>query len=287
MGAMTARIWRCRDHTFELGRRTLVMGIVNVTPDSFSDGGLFADREAAVAHGARLADEGADLVDVGGESTRPGSDPVSVEEEMARVIPVIEGLRAARPDVVVSVDTRRAAIATAALRAGAAVVNDVSAGRDPQMFEAVRGAGAGMVLMHMLGEPKTMQDAPRYEDVVSEVHEFLRERVEAAIFAGVPQECLAVDPGIGFGKNLDHNLALLRATPMLSDLSAALVVGASRKRFLGALTATEAVSDRLEASLAAAAWAAAHGADVLRVHDVAPTVRGLRVIDAIARGTSA
>lgn len=287
MDAMTTRTWRCRDHAFELGRRTLVMGIVNVTPDSFSDGGLFADREAAVAHGAQLADEGADIVDVGGESTRPGSDPVSIDEELARVIPVIEGLRAARPELAVSVDTRRARVAAKALGAGAAVVNDVSAGRDPQMFETVRGAGAGMVLMHMLGEPKTMQDAPRYEDVVSEVHEFLRERVEAAIFAGVPQECLAVDPGIGFGKNLDHNLALLRAIPMLSDLSAALVVGASRKRFLGALTETEAVSDRLEASLTAAAWAAANGADVLRVHDVAPTVRALRVIDAIARGSSA
>ena len=265
-----------------LGSRTLVMGIVNVTPDSFSDGGLFADREAGVAHAATLVDEGADIVDVGGESTRPGADPVSIDEELARVIPVIEGLRAARPDVVISVDTRRAVVAASAIDAGVAIVNDVTAGRDPEMFATVAGAGAGMVLMHMLGEPATMQDDPRYDDVVEEVHGFLTERLEAAIFAGVEQERLAVDPGIGFGKDLGHNLALLRAVPELGDLGAVVLVGASRKRFLGTLTGAEDPGERLEGSLAAATWCAANGADVVRVHDVGPTVRALAVTDAIA-----
>jgi len=282
---MSERIWRCRDHTLQLGARTLVMGIVNVTPDSFSDGGMFQDAQDAVAHAAQLADEGADLLDIGGESTRPGSDPVSVDEELSRVLPVIEGIRAARPDVVVSVDTRRGEVAEYALKAGAAVVNDVGAGRDAPMFDLVRGAGAGLVLMHMLGDPKTMQDDPRYEDVVGEVHEFLRERVEAAVFAGLAAEQLAVDPGIGFGKNLEHNLALLRALEAFADLDAALLVGVSRKRFVGALSGVERAADRLEGSIAAAVWCAANGADIVRVHDVRATVRALRVTDAIWRGT--
>jgi dihydropteroate synthase len=282
---MSERIWRCRDHTLQLGARTLVMGIVNVTPDSFSDGGMFQDAQDAVAHAAQLADEGADLLDIGGESTRPGSDPVSVDEELSRVLPVIEGIRAARPDVVVSVDTRRGEVAEYALKAGAAVVNDVGAGRDAPMFDLVRDAGAGLVLMHMLGDPKTMQDDPRYEDVVGEVHEFLRERVEAAVFAGLAAEQLAVDPGTGFGKNLEHNLALLRALEAFADLDAALLVGVSRKRFVGALSGVERAADRLEGSIAAAVWCAANGADIVRVHDVGATVRALRVTDAIWRGT--
>ena len=282
---MSERIWRCRDRVFVLGRRTLVMGIVNVTPDSFSDGGMFADAQDAVAHAATLVDEGADLVDVGGESTRPGSDPVSVDEELSRVIPVIEGIRAARPDVVVSVDTHHAEVAERALASGAAVVNDVGAGHDAAMFDVVRDAEAGLVLMHMLGDPKTMQDDPRYEDVVGEVHEFLRERVETAVFTGLRAEQLAVDPGIGFGKDLGHNLALLRALAAFSDLDATVLVGVSRKRFIGSLSGVERAVDRLEGSLAAAAWCAANGADVVRVHDVAATVRALKVTDAIARGT--
>jgi dihydropteroate synthase len=230
-----------------------------------------------------LLDEGADLVDVGGESTRPGSDPVPVEEELRRVIPVIERVRAARVDAVISVDTRRPEVASEALRAGAQVVNDVTGGRDPRLLEVTRDAGAGLVLMHMLGEPKTMQDDPRYDDVVEEVHEYLRERVEAAVFAGVAAEALAVDPGIGFGKNLEHNLALLRSLEDFTDLDAALMVGVSRKRFLGALTGVERAKDRLEGSLAAATWAAAHGADVVRVHDVLATRRALAVVDALVR----
>jgi dihydropteroate synthase len=280
---MTHRVWRCRDHEFELGSRTLVMGIVNVTPDSFSDGGALADAHDAERFAAQLLDEGADLVDVGGESTRPGSEPVPVQEELRRVIPVIERLRAARADAVISVDTRRHEVAAEALRAGAQVVNDVTGGRDPALLDVARDAGAGLVLMHMLGEPKTMQDDPRYEDVVAEVHEVLRERVEAAVFAGVAVEALAIDPGIGFGKSLEHNLTLLRSLEDFTDLDAALMVGVSRKRFLGTLTGVEPAKDRLEGSLAAAAWAAAHGADVVRVHDVLATRRALAVVDALVR----
>lgn len=280
---MSGRIWRCRDHVFELGGRTLVMGILNVTPDSFSDGGMFDDAQDAVLHAARLVDEGADLLDIGGESTRPGSDPVSPGEELARVLPVIEGICASRPGVPISIDTRHAEVAARALDAGAVIVNDVSAGRDPSMFDVARGAGAGLVVMHMLGDPTTMQDDPRYDDVVGEVHEFLRERVEAAVFAGIRAEQLAVDPGIGFGKNLQHNLALLRALDAFADLDAAVLVGVSRKRFVGTLSRVERAADRLEGSIAAAVWCAANGADVVRVHDVGATVRALRVTDAIWR----
>jgi dihydropteroate synthase len=283
---VTERIWRCGDRALQLGKRTLVMGIVNVTPDSFSDGGLFDDAAGAVAHGARLADEGADIVDIGGESTRPGAEPVPVTEERRRVLPVIEGLRAARPDVPISIDTRHAAVAIDALSVGASIVNDVSGGADDEMLPVVAKAGAGLVLMHMRGEPGTMQDAPLYEDVVAEVHEYLRERVEAAIFAGVHADRLCVDPGIGFGKNVQHNLQLLRSIDRFVDLDAAVMVGASRKRFIGALTAADEPRDRLEGSLAAAILAAANGADIVRVHDVAETVRALRVAHAITRGSA-
>jgi len=280
---MDERVWRCRDRTLTLGERTLVMGIVNVTPDSFSDGAMFASAEDAVAHGARLVDEGADLVDVGGESTRPGSDPVEVNEELRRVVPVIEGLAKARPGTPLSVDTRKPEVASAALDSGASVVNDIAAGRNSALLEIVSRSGAGIVLMHMLGEPKTMQDDPRYDDVVAEVHEFLRERIEAAVFAGIPEERICIDPGIGFGKTVDHNLALLRAVPALRILGAAVMVGASRKGFIGALTGIDDAAARLEGSLAVAVLAAAHGADLVRVHDVEATVRALKVADAVVR----
>jgi dihydropteroate synthase len=280
---MADRVWRCRDRVLRLGERTLVMGIVNVTPDSFSDGGLFPSADEAVRHGARLVDAGADLLDVGGESTRPGAAAVDVEEELRRVIPVIEGLAKGVPETPVSVDTRKPEVAGAALEVGARIVNDVTAGRDDAMFAAVEASGAGIVLMHMLGEPQTMQDDPRYDDVVGEVHGFLRERIEAAVFAGIPEERVCIDPGIGFGKNVDHNLALLRSIPALRPLGAAVLVGASRKRFLGTLTGVEEPTDRLEGSLAAAVLAASLGADVVRVHDVAETVRALKVADAVVR----
>jgi dihydropteroate synthase len=278
-----ARIWVCRDATFTLGERTLVMGVVNVTPDSFSDGAMFASVDDAVAHGARLVDEGADVVDVGGESTRPGSDPIEADEEILRVVPVIEGLAKARPGTPISIDTRKPEVASAALDAGAGVVNDIAGGRNSALLETVSRTGAGVILMHMLGEPKTMQDDPRYDDVVAEVHEFLRERIEAAVFAGIPEERVCIDPGIGFGKTVDHNLALLRAVPALRMLGAAVMVGASRKGFIGMLTGVEDPAARLEGSLAVAVLAAAHGADLVRVHDVEATVRALKVADAVVR----
>ena len=288
MGGMTEFRWRCRDHELVCGPRTLLVGVVNVTPDSFSDGGLHLDAPAAIAHGLLLADEGADVLDVGGESTRPGAEPVPAERELARVVPVIEGLMARRPDVVVSVDTRKPEVAAAAIAAGAAIVNDVAAGADPAMFDVVAGAGAGMVLMHMRGEPGTMQDAPHYDDVVAEVTGFLRERLEAAIFAGIPRDRLVADPGIGFGKSLDHNLAVLRAIGSMREaLDVPLLVGPSRKRFIGTLTGADDPADRLEGTAGAVAWCAAHGADLVRVHDVAAMRRVVQVVDALARGGGA
>ena len=282
-GGVSERTWRCRDHLFFLESRTLVMGVLNVTPDSFSDGGLFADTESAVAHGAHLADDGADIVDIGGESTRPGADPVPIDEELRRVLPVIDGLHAARPDILLSIDTRHSLVANEAVAAGASIVNDISGGHDPVMLRVVHDSGAGLVLMHMQGDPHTMQVQPHYDDVVAEVHEFLRERVEAAVFAGISADRLCVDPGIGFGKDLGHNLALLRAIERFRDLDAAVLVGSSRKRFIGELSGVDEASLRLEGSIAAAVLSVAFGADVVRVHDVAETVRALRIADAIVR----
>ena len=262
------------------------MGIVNVTPDSFSDGGMFEDAEAAVKHGLRLLEEGAEILDVGGESTRPKSDPVEAEEKKNRVLPVLEGLRREAPEAVLSVDTRKAAVAEDAIAAGADVVNDISAGADPAMFPVAAAAGAGMVLMHMRGEPKTMQADPRYDDVVAEVRAFLAERLEVAVTAGIGRDRLCIDPGIGFGKNLEHNLDLLRSIDSFRELGVPVLAGVSRKRFVGELSDMDDPADRLEGSLAAALWCATQGVDLVRVHDVGATVRALRVVDAIARGRS-
>jgi dihydropteroate synthase len=259
------------------------MGVLNVTPDSFSDGGMYLGTADAVAHGGRLADEGADIVDIGGESTRPGAEAVHVDEELRRVIPVIEGLHTWRPDIVLSIDTRHSLVANEAVAAGASIVNDISGGHDPAMLRVVRDTRAGLVLMHMQGDPHTMQDEPHYDDVVAEVHEYLRERVEAAVFAGIASDRLCVDPGIGFGKRLQHNLVLLRSVERFRDLDAAVLVGASRKRFIGELSGVEDPAVRLEGSIAAAVLSVAFGADIVRVHDVAETVRALRVTDAIVR----
>jgi dihydropteroate synthase len=280
-------VWRCRDHTFPLGARTLVMGIVNVTPDSFSDGGMLATTEEAVAHGVQLAADGADILDVGGESTRPGADLVPLDQELARVVPVVAGLFEAAPEhVALSVDTRRPEVARAALDTGAAIVNDVTAGRDPAMFDIVGEAGAGLVLMHMLGDPKTMQDDPRYDDVVSEVRDFLAARIGAAVAAGVHRDRVCVDPGLGFGKTLEHNLALLRAIGAFEQLRTPVLVGASRKRFIGELTGVDDPAERVEGTAGTVAWCAANGVDVVRVHDVRAMARVVRVVDAIARGTT-
>ena len=263
------------------------MGIVNVTPDSFSDGGMLASTEEAVTHGVQLAAEDADILDVGGESTRPGAEAVPLDQELARVMPVVAGLHEAAPThVALSVDTRRPEVARAALDAGADIVNDVTAARDPAMFDAVRDSGAGLVLMHMLGEPKTMQDEPRYDDVVSEVRDFLAGRIGAAVAAGVPRDRLCVDPGLGFGKTLEHNLALLRAIAAFEQLRTPVLVGASRKRFIGELTGVDDPADRVEGTAGTVAWCAANGVDVVRVHDVRAMARVVRVVNAIARGTS-
>jgi dihydropteroate synthase len=280
---MGGPVWRIGDRAFDCSERTLVMGILNVTPDSFSDGGRFFTPVYATRHAVQMAADGADIIDVGGESTRPGSDPVSVAEEIDRVVPVIRRIVEEAPGVPVSIDTRKAEVARAALEAGATLVNDVSAGGDPEMFEVVRAHDAAMVLMHMKGEPKTMQVAPTYDDVVAEVHGFLRERVERAVFAGIDPERLAIDPGIGFGKELEHNLALLHRIDSLLDLGRPVLVGPSRKRFLGAILDLPE-DQRDEGTAGAVAWVVARGAHVVRVHDVRTIVRVVRVLDAIERG---
>ena len=257
-----------------------VMGIVNVTPDSFSDGGLHDDADSAVAHGLLLAGEGAAILDIGGESTRPGSLPVPLDDELARVVPVIERLAAATP-ALLSIDTTKAAVARAALDAGATMVNDVTALRgDPAMADLVAERGCPVCLMHMLGEPRTMQDDPRYHDVVAEVAAFLEERLAAAVAAGVREEQVLLDPGIGFGKTVRHNLLLLAHLDRIAALGRPLVLGASRKRFIGTLLGAEP-RDRVSGTVATTVLGLARGAAVVRVHDVRPNVEALQVAAAV------
>jgi dihydropteroate synthase len=257
-----------------------LMGVVNVTPDSFSDGGAFDEPADAVAHGRRLAAEGAGILDVGGESTRPGAAPVPAEEELDRVLPVVEGLaQTAR----VSIDTMKLAVAEAALDAGASYVNDVTAFRhEPDLAGLVADRGADCCLMHMLGEPRTMQLHPRYTDVVSEVKAFLAERLAFAVSAGVPEERVQLDPGIGFGKTLEHNLELLRRLDELADLGRPIVIGTSRKSFLGRITGRD-VAERVPATIATCVMALERGARVFRVHDVAEVADALKVTAATLR----
>lgn len=247
-----------------------LLGVVNVTPDSFSDGGLRLEGQRAIDHGVRLVEEGADLLDVGGESTRPRSEPVSLDEELRRVVPVVEGL-ARRVDVPISVDTTKGGVARAALDAGATIVNDVSAGRfDPAILDVAASRGAGFVAMHMRGEPRTMQEDPRYTDVVVEVLEHLRERCAVALDAGIPRAKLWIDPGIGFGKSLEHNLELLRSLHQLRSLGLPIVLGVSRKSFIAKVTGRDTPpADRVGGSAAAVALGVLRGAEILRVHDVA------------------
>ncbi len=272
-----------RHGAVDMVRRTAVMGVVNVTPDSFSDGGRYYDADRAVAHGERLAEEGADILDIGGESTRPGAAPVSAAEEVRRVVPVIERLRA-KTGVPISIDTFKSEVARAALDAGADIVNDVTALRgDPAMAALVARERVPLVLMHMQGTPQTMQHNPSYENVVEEVVAFLRRKAEEAEDAGIAADAIVVDPGIGFGKNLDHNLALLRGLPALAALGFPLLVGASRKAFIGRILDL-GPDERLEGSIAAAVAAALGGAHIIRVHDVKEAVRALRVADALRFG---
>jgi dihydropteroate synthase len=258
---------------------TKLMGVVNVTPDSFSDGGLYSDPEAAIAHGRELATAGAEILDVGGESTRPGAEPVDAEEELRRVVPVVRGLGEVGSRI--SVDTSKAPVADAALEAGAEIVNDVTALRgDPAMASVCAERGATVVLMHMLGEPRTMQDDPRYGDVVNEVKAFLAERLAAAVAAGIAAEKVWLDPGIGFGKTAAHNMELLRRLGELRELGRPLVIGTSRKSFIGKVDGS-AAGERLGGTIASSVLAAAEGADVLRVHDVAEVRQALAVATAI------
>ncbi len=269
---------RCADKTLDLSR-PVVMGVLNVTPDSFSDGGRFLALDEAVAHGVRLAEEGAALIDVGGESTRPGAEPVALEEELRRVVPVIERLRAAT-GAVISVDTSKPEVMRAALAAGAGLVNDVHALRAPGALQAVAGSGCGLCLMHMQGEPRTMQVAPHYVDVVGEVRAFLADRVEACRAAGVESQRIAVDPGFGFGKTLEHNLTLLRHLPELAAGGRPVVVGLSRKSMVGTLTGRPP-GERVNGSVALAVVAALAGARIIRAHDVAATLEALEVVAAV------
>lgn len=258
------------------------MGIVNVTPDSFSDGGRYFDPAAAVEHGFRLAAEGADLLDVGGESTRPGAAPVEVDEELRRVAPVVEAL-ARQAGVPVSIDTRKARVAREAIAAGAEAVNDVSGFEDDaEMIAVVAESGCGALAMHMQGEPRTMQRAPRYGDVVAEVFAYLRSRRDALVADGVAAERIALDPGIGFGKTLAHNLALLRSIGRLRELGQPVVVGHSRKRWIGELLG-DLGADRTAGTLSASIYLAAQGADVLRVHDVGAVRQAILLFDALAQ----
>jgi dihydropteroate synthase len=269
---------RCVDKTLDLSRPR-VMGVLNVTPDSFSDGGRFQTLEAAVSHGVRLAAEGAELIDVGGESTRPGAEPVALEEELRRVVPVIERLRTATR-AVISVDTSKPEVMHAALAAGAGLVNDVYALRAPGALEAVAASGCAVCLMHMQGEPRTMQAAPYYTDVVAEVRAFLAERVSACRAAGIGTQRIVIDPGFGFGKTLEHNLTLLRNLRELTAGGLPVLVGLSRKSLVGTLTGRPP-GERANGSVALAVVAALAGARIVRAHDVAATVEALKVVAAV------
>ncbi len=280
--AMPPTKWLCGERSIDFAARPGVMGVLNVTPDSFSDGGRYTDVDAALRHALAMVEQGADIVDVGGESTRPGAEPVPAEEERSRVVPVIRALRSAW-DGLISVDTRKASVARAALEAGADIVNDVSAMRhDAEMLQTVIAFGAGVVLMHMRGEPRTMQEQPAYRDVVTEVRDHLALRMEAAVAGGLDRGRICLDPGIGFGKTVEHNLDLLAGLPALGALGRPLLVGISRKSLLGALTG-RSVEERGAAGLAAGVFAVLRGAHLLRVHDVKETCDAMAVVSMLER----
>lgn len=270
-------IWRCRGREVVCGQKTLIMGILNATPDSFSDGGKFQALETAVARGLQMVAEGADMIDIGGESTRPGAKPVQALEEIARTVPIIKKLRE-KTDALISIDTRKADVARAALAAGADIINDISALADPGMAAVAAETGAGLVLMHMLGTPETMQNNPQYADVVSDVRNFLEERTAFAVARGVALEQITLDPGIGFGKTDEHNLALLKGIPVLTALDRPVLIGASRKGFIGRMLGGKP-EERLAGSLAVAGFAVLRGAHILRVHDVKESCDAARLVD--------
>lgn len=271
-------LWKTPHHNFDFTHHAAIMGVLNVTPDSFSDGGRWVDVEAAVAHGLEMAREGAEIIDVGGESTRPGAEPVSEAEELRRVLPVIERLAGKH---VVSIDTMKPAVARAAVAAGAAIINDVTGLRDPAMREAVRETGAAAIAMHMQGEPRTMQHAPSYTDVIIEIRESFRQTFDACLACGIDPMRLAFDPGIGFGKTLEHNLALLRGLESVRIGGRPLAVGVSRKSFIGKALGSDAVEDREWPTVALTSFLRERGAQVVRVHDVKANAQALRMTEAI------
>jgi dihydropteroate synthase len=279
---MTTRLWKIGDDTIDLSKRGITMGVLNVTPNSFSDGGEFFEAEAATERGIQMANEGAGIIDIGGESTRPGAEPVSTKEELRRVIPVIEKLRA-KIDIAISIDTSKSEVASAALDAGASIINDVTATcGDKKMLPLAATRDVALVFMHMQGEPRTMQKNPQYCDVVREVGDFFRQQYARAIECGVDPMRLAFDPGIGFGKTLEHNLSLLENLEHLRVDDRPLVVGVSRKSFLGKLIGSNEMRDRLAPTIALTAILRTRGADVLRVHDVKENVAALRTVEEVS-----
>jgi dihydropteroate synthase len=278
---MGGRLWKIGERVFDVSRQGLIMGVLNVTPDSFSDGGKFLALEKPIEHGLRMAAEGADIVDVGGESTRPGAEPVAAGEELRRVIPVVEQLRA-KIDVPISIDTSKAEVACASIQAGASIVNDVTGGRgDKEMLPLIAETKSALVIMHMQGTPQTMQIEPRYDDVISEVADFFRQQHQRALECGIDPMAIAFDPGIGFGKTLEHNLALIANLEALRVHERPLVIGVSRKSFLAKLIGSTDMSDRLAPAVALISLLRARGADVFRVHDVKENANALHVTEAI------
>lgn len=277
---MPALLWRVKDRSLDLTRHGAIMGVLNVTPDSFSDGGRFADPQRAVAHALEMESQGAAIIDVGGESTRPGAQPVEEEEELRRVLPVITALRK-QSDILISTDTSKARVAEAAIDAGADIINDVTALGDPRMAEVAANSGAGVVLMHMKGKPASMQRNPQYEQVVGEVADFLRQRLSRAISCGIAVERIALDPGIGFGKRLEHNRALLNAVGSFTALNRPVLIGVSRKSFLGWLADAEPMADRFWPAVALTSFCREHGARIFRVHEPGPHRDALRMTEAI------
>ncbi len=282
---MRGRLWKIGERVFDLSRQGLIIGVLNVTPDSFSDGGEFFDLENAVEHGLEMAREGAEIVDVGGESTRPRAEAVTAEEELRRVIPVIEQLRR-KSEVIISIDTSKAEVARAAVRSGASIVNDVTGGRgDEEMMPLIAETKSAFIVMHMQGTPQTMQIAPQYTNVILEVADFFRQQYARAIVYSIDPMAIAFDPGIGFGKTLEHNLELLAQLERLRACDRPIVIGVSRKSFLGKLIDSAQVSDRLAPAVALTSLLRMRGADVFRVHDVKENVNALKITEAILQRT--
>ena len=274
--------WTARKHQFDFPGRTLVMGIVNVTPDSFSDGGQCFNYSSAIDHAQKLAKEGADILDIGGESTRPGADAISAEEEIRRVIPVIKEL-AKNTELIISADTQKPIVAKEAINAGASIINDISASSNSsEMWNIISETKAGYICMHMKGTPQTMQQKPHYKDVCNEVINFFKDRIKLLLENGVPAEQIVIDPGIGFGKSLDHNIELMSELNKFTLFERPVLIGASRKSFIEKLLGTP-IKDRLPASLACANWATIQGSSIIRAHDVAETVQAVRMTEALTK----